>query len=99
MANLVDDFATAAAASIKRMGQLVLLNKANVYGIFEDDFQEVIFGDNTFESNQPLLTIATGDFGTTAEGDTCTIADVNYTVADIRKQTGGVTDIRLRETS
>ena len=84
---------------LERLGQPVVLNSANIVAVFENDYQEVSFGDQIFESNEPLLTIATADLGTTEMGDTATVENVNYEVAEIRSYPGGVTEIRLRETS
>lgn len=99
MDNFVTQFSNAVPKLLERLGQPVVLNGANIVGVFENDYQQVTFGDQIFESNEPLLTIATADLGTTEMGDTATIDNVSYEVAEIRSSPGGVTEIRLRETN
>ena len=99
MVDMVDEFADQAKLAIKRMGQLCTVNGVKVYAILENDYAEVLLGDRVVESNEPMLTLATSDMGTTTNGDTVTVDDVNYLVAEVMPDTGGVTILRLRETA
>lgn len=69
-----------------------------INGLFDSDFQEVDAGGAvTFAISVPRLLTPTSNVSNAAEGDSVTIASVNYTVLSVFDDGQGMTELRLEK--
>lgn len=84
-------------AILQTFGQSVTVAGSAVYGMLDNDYEPVQFGNQVVESNVPVLIVRTSDVPAVAHGDAVVIGANSYTVREIRNDGEGMTELVMAE--
>lgn len=82
--------------TLKRFGDLHLLNGVSVQGDFVKPGKKFTLNDVTFEAHQPMLVVADGDVPADPVGLPAVCEAVTYTMQDVKPDGHGMTVIYLQ---
>lgn len=70
-----------------------------VFGILDNDYEPVQFGNQTVESNVPVLTVRSSDVSGVSHGSEVVVGSASFVVREVRNDGEGMTELVMSEAS
>jgi hypothetical protein len=80
-------------ADFADFGQAVVVAGVDLFGIFDDAYQDAL---GLVAGSQPALLLPTSDVGLAGVGDSVTVAGASYTIAAVQPDGVGITRLLLK---